>query len=327
MSRALELARRGEGAVEPNPMVGCVLVRDGLVIGEGWHERFGGPHAEVNALARCDDASGATAYVSLEPCCHTGKTPPCAEALIASQVARVVVAQRDPFPQVDGGGLRLLTAAGITVDTGLLESEARYLNAPYLMKIQQQRAWVIAKWAMTCDGKIASATGHSQWISGERSRAQVHQLRGRVDAIVVGRGTVETDNPMLTARPEGQRVAMRVVFDSRASLSKSSKLVATAKDYPTLVVCGDEANGTQLNSLRDLGVEILQLAGGPEEKVVQSLREFANRGFTNVLVEGGNELLGSFLDADAIDELHVYMAPKIIGGSGARHPLGGVGLE
>ena len=327
MGRAIEIARRGEGAVEPNPMVGCVLVRDGEVIGEGWHEKYGGPHAEANALTNCADPRGATAYVTLEPCCHTGKTPPCADALIEVGIKRVVISQADPFPAVDGGGLAKLIAAGIAVEVGLLANEAKYLIAPYLTKVEQKRPWVIAKWAMTCDGKIASASGHSQWISGERSRAQVHQLRGRVDAIVVGRGTVEADDPLLTARPAGQRVALRVVFDSAAALPLTSKLATTTNEFPTLVVCGDEAKDSSLDSLRQCGVEIMQLSGDRQERVVVALQKFAERGFTNVLLEGGHDLLGSFFDADVIDEVHVYMAPKIVGGSAARHPLGGVGME
>ncbi len=221
MQRAIALARRGEGFVEPNPMVGCVLVRDGNVVGEGWHQRFGGPHAEVVALqAAGGDARGATAYVSLEPCCHHGKTPPCTQALIDAGVARVVIAMHDSFAEVAGGGVKQLREAGIEVTVGLLDDEARQLNAPYLKLIEQGRPWVIAKWAMTLDGRIASKTGSSQWISGEASRAIGHGLRGRVDAIIVGRGTAAADDPLLTTRlSDGNkppRTATRVVFESGA---------------------------------------------------------------------------------------------------------------
>ena len=233
MARALELAARGEGFVEPNPMVGCVIARGAEIIGEGWHRKFGGPHAEVEALHVAGTrARGATLYVTLEPCCHQGKTPPCTDAILASGLGRVVVAQRDPFPAVAGGGIERLRQAGLAVEVGLREAEARRLNAPYLKLTESGRPWVIAKWAMTLDGKLASRTGDSRWISNEASRAIVHQLRGRVDAIVVGRGTAGQDDPLLTARPAGPRVATRIVLDTRASLASDSQLVTTAGEAP-----------------------------------------------------------------------------------------------
>ena len=201
MGRALELAARGQGFVEPNPMVGCVIVKNGGVVGEGWHRKFGGPHAEIEALRSAgNQARGATAYVTLEPCAHHGKTPPCAEALIAAGIARVICSQRDPFEKVSGRGIAALEAAGISVTVGVMEADARRLNAPYLKLVQTGRPWVIAKWAMTLDGKIATATGDSRWISGEASRAVVQQLRGRMDAIIVGHGTAVRDDPLLIAR-------------------------------------------------------------------------------------------------------------------------------
>src|SRR5262245_56892479 len=201
MLRALDLARRGQGFVEPNPMVGCVIVRDGQVVGEGWHQRFGGEHAEIEALvAAGKQAAGGTRYVTLEPCCHYGKTPPCTEAIIPAGIKRVVAAMRDPYPKVAGGGVRQLEGAGIAVEVGLHEAEARELNAPYLKLLQAGRPWVIAKWAMTLDGKIATRSGYSQWISSDASRAIAHELRGRVDAILIGRRTAQIDDPLLTAR-------------------------------------------------------------------------------------------------------------------------------
>ena len=218
MARALEFAARGEGAVEPNPMVGCVMVQDGQIVGEGWHQEFGGPHAEMNALKQAGSKTvGATAYVTLEPCCHQGKTPPCTKALITG-IKRVVAAMEDPFPPVDGGGIEELEAAGIECESACSEDAARQLNAPYLKRITTGRPWVIAKWAQTLDGKIATPTGESQWISSETSRAVVQQFRGRVDAIVVGSGTARVDDPLLTARPANpadvKRMATRVVVDS-----------------------------------------------------------------------------------------------------------------
>src|SRR5258708_4670993 len=204
MRLALNLARRGQGFVEPNPMVGAIVVRDGEKIAEGWHQKYGEAHAEVNALAQAGEAArGATLYVTLEPCCHWGKTPPCTDALIRAGVSHVVAAMADPFPKVAGGGIAQLRAAGIAVDLGVLEVEAQALNAPYLTLLSKQRPYVHAKWAMTLDGKIATRTGHSKWISGDESRRRVHELRGRVDAIVVGAGTGRADDPQLTPPPPG----------------------------------------------------------------------------------------------------------------------------
>jgi diaminohydroxyphosphoribosylaminopyrimidine deaminase/5-amino-6-(5-phosphoribosylamino)uracil reductase len=225
MARALDLAARGEGFVEPNPMVGCVVVQEGRVVGEGWHERFGGPHAEVNALrAAGERARGATLVVTLEPCCHTGKTPPCVDALLAAGVARVVVGVDDPFPRVAGAGLAALRAAGVECVVGVGVAEARGLLAPYLKLTITGLPWTIAKWAMTLDGKIATSTGDSQWISGPESRAAVHEIRSRVDAVVVGAGTLVADDPLLTARPIGgaapRRVATRGVFAGDRALPR-----------------------------------------------------------------------------------------------------------
>ncbi len=326
MARALELAARGQGSVEPNPLVGCVLVRDGSVVGEGWHQGYGGPHAEIEALrAAGDNARGATMYVTLEPCCHHGKTPPCADAVIAAGVRRVVVAQRDPFPLVDGGGLQRLHEAGIEVVLGLLEREARNLNAPYRKLLETGRPWVIAKWAMTLDGKIATYTGNSQWISGEASRAVVHQLRGRMDAVVVGAETARRDDPLLTSRPPGARVATRVVLDSAASLSVNSQLARTVSTAPVLIIAASTAPETRIRALRTAGCEVLLLDGATHrERLEQTLDELGRRRMTNVLVEGGGQLLGALYDVGAIDEVHAFIAPRLIGGV-APSPIAGQG--
>ncbi len=272
MRRALELATQGQGYVEPNPMVGCVIVQGAEIIGEGWHRRFGEAHAEINALELAGErAGGATMYVTLEPCCHTGKTPPCTEAILNAKVGRVVVAQADPFSQVSGGGVAQLRAAGIEVELGLLEAEARQLNAPYLTLLERGRPWVIAKWAMTLDGKTATGSGSSRWISNEQSRAVVHQLRGRVDAVVVGRRTAQIDDPQLTARPPGPRTAVRVVIDTRASLSSDSQLARTASDVPVLVVAGPEAPASELSRLEDAGCEVFVCTADSREN---RLRQF-----------------------------------------------------
>ena len=329
MRRALELARRGEGLVEPNPMVGCVIVADGQVVGEGFHERFGGAHAEINALRVAGSlARGATAFVTLEPCCHYGKTPPCAESLANAGIARVVAAIQDPFAAVAGQGFAQLRGAGIDVEVGLLADEARSLNAPFIKRVTTGRPWVIAKWAMTLDGKIATMTGDSKWISCEASRALAHELRGRVDAIVVGRGTAERDDPSLTARPPGARVALRVVVDSRAKLSSTSRLATTARETPVLVAMTADATNSDRQRLTALGCECLGLAGAsPAERLDQLLVELGRRGATNVLVEGGARLLGVCHDIGQIDEVRLFVAAKIAGGADAPSAIAGIGAR
>jgi diaminohydroxyphosphoribosylaminopyrimidine deaminase/5-amino-6-(5-phosphoribosylamino)uracil reductase len=331
MARALELAQRGRGAVEPNPLVGCIIARGAETIGEGWHRRYGGPHAEIEALAVAvagSRAAGATMYVTLEPCCHFGKTPPCTDALIAARIARVVVALRDPFPAVDGGGIARLASAGIAVELGVMEDEARRSNAPYLKLLSAGRPWVVAKWAMSLDGKLATRTLDSKWISGTMSRRVAHQLRGRVDAVIVGRGTVLADDPLLTARPPGARVATRIVLDSRALLASSSRLVETVAEAPVLVACGSQASLEDLARLEALGCQVLVC---PDESGRVSLSdllgELGRRRMTNVLIEGGGQVLGSFFDAGLVDEVHAFIAPRLIGGSQAPNPVGGHGIE
>jgi diaminohydroxyphosphoribosylaminopyrimidine deaminase / 5-amino-6-(5-phosphoribosylamino)uracil reductase len=324
MQRALELVERGRGFVEPNPLVGAVIVRDDQVVGEGWHERFGGAHAEVVALSAAGEAArGATLYVTLEPCCHHGKTPPCTDAILRAGISRVVFAMTDPFPEVAGQGASCLRAAGIEVEAGLGEHEARRLNASYLKLTTTGRPYVHAKWAMTLDGKICTRTGESKWISGEASRRRGHELRGRMDAIIVGIGTVLADDPLLTARPAGPRIATRVVLDSHGRLPLSSQLVRTAREAPVLVVTA----GADSPQLVKQGCEVLPVpAGGNRPSVAALLTELGRRRLTNVLLEGGAEVLGSFLDAGEIDEVHIFIAPMILGGAEAKSPVAGRGI-
>ncbi|PHS06340.1 MAG: riboflavin biosynthesis protein RibD [Blastopirellula sp.] len=328
MLRALELAQQGEGLVEPNPMVGCLLVKDNQIIAEGYHHQYGQAHAEADALANCtSDPAGATAYVTLEPCCHTGKTPPCSAALIQANVAKVVIAQRDPFSQVNGGGIEQLEAAGIEVEIGLLEHQAKTLNAPYLKLVQTGMPWVIAKWAMTLDGKIASRTGSSQWISNESSRKIVHEIRGRVDAILVGSNTAKLDNPQLTARPTGMRTAARVVIDSQATLSPESKLAQTANEIPVIVAVSPTAKSERLEALQNCGCELLFCdANNHATRMQQLLEELGKRRMTNILVEGGSSIFGTLMELGQIDEVYSFIAPKLIGGSAAPTPMAGQGL-
>lgn len=332
MRRAIELARRGEGFVEPNPMVGCVIARGARILAEGYHQRFGGPHAEVEALsaiASTSDLIGATAYVTLEPCSHIGKTPPCADALIAAKVGRVVIAMGDPFPQVAGEGIQKLRDAGIRVEVGLLENQARELNRPYLKRVQQGIPWVIAKWAMTTDGRIATRTGESQWITGPSARDEVHRLRSRVDAVVVGMGTVRSDNPMLTARTKDSkplpRIAKRVVFCRNNTPDEDSNLAKSVSDYPTLLFVSPAIEQSRMRRLRSLGFQVIELGVSDQtEMVTKALNHLGDAGMTNLMVEGGGELLGSF--EREIDECHVYVGAKRFGGFTAPGPIGGEGI-
>jgi diaminohydroxyphosphoribosylaminopyrimidine deaminase/5-amino-6-(5-phosphoribosylamino)uracil reductase len=324
MRRALALAERGRGYVEPNPLVGAVVVRDGQVVGEGWHQRYGEAHAEVNALAAAREAAqGATLYVTLEPCCHQGKTPPCTDAVLRSGVRRVVVGIADPFPQVAGKGLEILRNAGLEVEAGICEIEARQLNAPYLKLLATGRPYVHAKWAMTLDGKIATRTGDSRWISNEASRRRAHELRGRMDAILVGLGTVLADDPMLTARPPGPRTATRIVLDRHGHTPATSQLVRTAREMPTLIA----TLGYAAAELQSLGCEVLGLpATEAGVSLPDLLDELGRRRMSNILIEGGAGVLGSFVDGRLMDEVHIFIAPKLVGGSEAKSPLGGLGV-
>jgi diaminohydroxyphosphoribosylaminopyrimidine deaminase/5-amino-6-(5-phosphoribosylamino)uracil reductase len=329
MHRALDLAERGRGWVEPNPLVGAVVVHDGRLVGEGWHQRYGAAHAEVNALAAAGDAArGGTLYVTLEPCCHHGKTPPCTDAVLGAGITRVVAALADPFPQVAGRGAALLRAAGVTVELGLGEAEARRQNSPYLKLLATGRPQVHLKWAMTLDGKIATHTGDSKWISNEQSRQRVHALRGRMDAVVTGISTVRADDPLLTARPPGPRTPLRIVLDSRGTLPLSSRLVRTAGEAPVLVVTAGPLPREREEELRGAGCEVYAAAAeGGRPALGPLLDELGRRRLTNILVEGGAAVHGSFLDTGAVDEVHVFIAPRLAGGAGAPTPAAGRGVD
>jgi len=314
MRRALELARRGEGRVEPNPLVGAVVATvddgGGRIIAEGWHDRFGGPHAEVVALDAAGAAArGGTLYVTLEPCCHHGKTPPCAAAVIAAGIARVVVAAGDPFPQVKGGGIAALRAAGIEVETGLLEPEARRLTAPFRTLVEAGRPWVIAKWAMSRDRRAATPPGADRWLSSPESRALVHELRGRIDAILVGIGTALADDPLLTARPPGPRTPLRIVLDSEARLPLGSALVRSLGDAPLLVAAGPAAPSDRIAALRAAGCEVWQSQSPTHaQRLHDLLRELGARRLTNLLVEGGPGVFRTLFAAGLADEIWQFTA-------------------
>jgi len=331
MQRALAVAEGGIGFVSPNPVVGCVIVKDGRIVGEGYHERYGGPHAEANALRIAgSEARGATLYVTLEPCCHTGKTPPCVDAVLQAGVGRVVMAVRDPNPKVAGGGLARLRAAGIDVTLGICEAEARRLNEAFLHYIQTQRPFVTLKCAVTLDGKIATRTGASRWITGEAAREQVHRMRHAADALLVGSGTALQDDPLLTTRlPNGGGVnPLRIVVDSMLRLSLSSQLATVRPDCRTLVATSERAPVEKQRQLEKQGVEILRLSSYADGRVdIEALLAvLGTRGVADLLVEGGATLNATLLQRRLVDKVVVFIAPKIIGGDGI-HVVAAFGVD
>jgi diaminohydroxyphosphoribosylaminopyrimidine deaminase/5-amino-6-(5-phosphoribosylamino)uracil reductase len=334
LRRALELAERGRGRVSPNPLVGAVLERDGEVIGEGWHAELGGLHAERAALADCrargHDPAGATMLVTLEPCAHHGRQPPCTEALIEAQVARVVYAADDPSEKAGGRGPGILRDEGIEVVAagGELAAAARLQNQPFRKHARTGRPLVVLKSAVSLDGRTATAAGDSKWISGERSRALVHRWRAEVDAIAVGIGTALADDPLLTARPQGEephRQPLRVVFDSGARLPLGSRLVESLDVAPLLVFAAPQAPAERVAALREAGAEVVAVDGDAPTRVAAALTELGRRGVTSLLLEGGATLAGAFLDAGEIDQLELFVAPKLLGGAEARPLLAGAG--
>lgn len=335
MAQAIRLARRGEGWVEPNPMVGCVIVRDGELIGRGYHRHYGDPHAEIRALADCRhrgiEPAGADVFVTLEPCAHHGKTPPCTEALIQARPARVHVAMSDPYPEVAGRGIEAIRKAGIEVETGLSEDDARRLNAPYLKRLRTGLPWVIAKWAQTADGRIATRNGNSKWISGESSRQIVHRLRARVDAVMVGIGTAIADDPRLTARNVPvRRIARRVVVDPQGRLPLSSRLMQVETAPVTVAMAPGRADTR--SRLETKGVDVLELPSPPGEPSRLSLRPLLahladHHATTNLLVEGGSSLLGSMIADNLVDQLLVFIGPHLVGDEHAVPAVSGMVVE
>ena len=314
MTLALELAHRGRGQVEPNPMVGAVLARDGQELARGWHKRFGGPHAEIVALTAARrvgaDMDDATMYVTLEPCCHHGKTPPCTDALIAAGVPRVVVAIEDPDPQVAGGGVAKLSEVGIDVTVGVCQAEARRLLAPYTKLRTQHRPWVICKWAQTTDGYLALPPEAGRWISGESSRAYVHNLRGECDGVLVGVGTVLADDPLLTNRGRRGAQPCRVVLDSHLQTPPESQLVRTADQSPVLIATTADADSRKADDLVKAGAECIKLpSDGTGICLGALLDELGSRDWMHLLVEGGPKVLDSFICGGLADELMVFVPP------------------
>jgi diaminohydroxyphosphoribosylaminopyrimidine deaminase / 5-amino-6-(5-phosphoribosylamino)uracil reductase len=337
LAHAIEIATRGRGTVAPNPMVGAVIAQGERVIGEGWHEQLGGAHAEVQAIVACggSDLSDATLYVSLEPCCHTGHTPPCTEAILAAGIRRVVVACDDPTEKSSGRGLGILRDEGVEVllADGETASRARLLNQPFRKHARAGRPWVLFKSAMTLDGKVATRAGDSQWISGPESRERAHAWRLALDAVIVGIGTVLADDPQLTARPQGakaspERQPQRVVFDSLARMPIDSRLIAEAPEIPLTVVVSRAASRADTEALEAAGAHVVVAAGENEPaRIRNALDQLGAMGITSALLEGGPHLAGAFLDAGEIDEIKLFLAPLLLGGRTARDPLEGEGVE
>lgn len=337
MARAIRLARRGMYTAHPNPRVGCVIVRDDRVIGEGWHRQTGGPHAEVVALDDAGDAGtvrGATVYVTLEPCSHTGRTPPCVDALIAAGVGRVVVGMQDPNPRVAGSGIARLKDAGIATEIGVLESEARLLNPGFIRRMEQAMPYVRAKLAVSLDGRTAMASGESKWITGEAARADVQRLRARSSAIVTGAGTVLSDDPSMTVRTEQVvQQPLRVIVDSHLSTPAGAKIFSEPGE---VIVVTTSDDGEAVEELVNAGAEVIQMASGAHGIDLPGLMSMlAERGCNEVLIEAGATLTGSALAAGIVDELVVYVAPHIMGADargmfripGLDNMSGRIGLE
>jgi diaminohydroxyphosphoribosylaminopyrimidine deaminase / 5-amino-6-(5-phosphoribosylamino)uracil reductase len=334
MRAALALARRGLGMVWPNPSVGCVLVKHGIVVGRGWTQPGGRPHGEAEALRRAsENARGATAYVSLEPCCHWGKTPPCADALADAGIVRVVAAMPDPDPRVAGKGLARLRAGGIAVETGLCAEDAAEVNAGFLVRLAKGRPLVTLKLATTLDGRIATATGESRWITGEAARARAHLMRATHDAVMVGSNTAIADDPLLTCRLNGleERSPVRIVVDGRLRVAGTARLAAEARLVPTWFLTRADADPVRRSALAELGVEVIECPPGGSGGIDlgAALAALGHRGLTRVLVEGGGGLAAALIAADLVDRVAWFRAPRIVGGDGlaAIAPAGIASLE
>lgn len=334
MKRAIELAKQGSGWTAPNPLVGAVVVKNGRVIGEGYHRKYGELHAERNALAACsEDPAGATLYVTLEPCCHYGKTPPCTEIIIEKKIAKVVIGSRDPNPKVAGKGTRILREHGIEVVEDYMREACDALNPVFFHYITTKTPYVVLKFAMTLDGKIATRTGASKWITGEAARNHVHQLRGRYAGILAGIGTVLADDPMLNCRIDGAHQPLRIILDSHLRIPMGSRLVRSAKEYPLLIVCNesnrDREEGTsRIQKLEEAGAKVWTLPeknGHPDLNVL--MQRLGEEKIDSVLIEGGGTVNEAALKAHIVHHVYAYIAPKIFGGEDAKTPVEGSGIR
>lgn len=331
MKRALDLSLNGIGKTSPNPLVGAVIVKDGKIIGEGYHEYFGGPHAEVNAINNAtEDVEGATIYVTLEPCSHYGKTPPCADLLVSKKLSKVIISMIDPNPKVAGNGVEILKRSGIEVVIGTLEKEARKVNEIFLKYIKEKKPFCILKTAMTIDGKIATKTGESMWITNEKSRNYVHELRNRVSGIMVGVNTIISDNPSLTTRLErGGTDATRIIVDSSLRIPLDSKILKNNSPKKTIVVTTEKADSNKLQELKNIeGVEVVITPMKESRVDLNYLFDYlGEKGIDSVIVEGGSTLNFSIVKEGLVDKVITFIAPKILGGKDAKSPVGGDGFE
>lgn len=334
MKRAIELAKQGAGWTAPNPLVGAVVVKNGRVIGEGYHRKYGELHAERNALAACsEDPAGATLYVTLEPCCHYGKTPPCTEIIIEKKIAKVVIGSRDPNPKVAGKGARILREHGIEVVEDYMREACDALNPVFFHYITTKTPYVVLKFAMTLDGKIATRTGASKWITGEAARNHVHQLRGRYAGILAGIGTVLADDPMLNCRIDGAHQPLRIILDSHLRIPMGSRLVRSAKEYPLLIVCNEsnrdrEDGASRIQKLEEAGAKVWTLPeknGHPDLNVL--MQRLGEEKIDSVLIEGGGTVNEAALKAHIVHHVYAYIAPKIFGGEDAKTPVEGSGIR
>ncbi len=330
MLRAIELAKKGEGFTNPNPLVGAVIVKDGKIIGEGYHARYGELHAERNAIASLtQSAEGATIYVTLEPCCHYGKTPPCTEAIIENKISRVVIGSRDPNPKVSGKGAKILRDAGITVVEDFMREECDKLNAVFFHYIQNKTPYVVSKFAMSADGKIATASKESQWISCESSRQLVQKMRAKYMGIMVGTGTLLADNPTLNARIEGARNPVRIICDSSLRIPLDSNICKTAGKYRTIIACAGiqpEIKEKQ-KALEELGIQVISCGNKGKTDLVQLMKILGENGIDSILLEGGGTLNYNAFESGIVKEVKIFVAPKIIGGKEALTPVEGAGIK
>lgn len=327
MKRALALARTALGHTSPNPMVGCVVVKDDRVIAEGCHEKYGEYHAERNALMRCqENAAGADLYVTLEPCCHQGKTPPCTDIIIEKKIGRVFVGAMDANPKVSGNGVRILREHGIEVVTGILEKECLELNEIFFHYIKTGMPFVAMKYAMTLDGKIAACTGDSKWITGERAREHVQYLRKKYSGILVGVGTVTADDPMLTCRIEDGVNPVRIICDTKLRIPLESQIVQTAEQVRTIVAYAGETEEERKRKISSTGVELLKCGDRDEVELPLLFRKLGEQKIDSVLVEGGGAIHGSLLQTGLVNRVYAYVAPKIVGGADAKSPVEGSGI-
>lgn len=328
MLRAIELARKGLGWTNPNPMVGAVIVKDGRIIGEGYHAKCGEYHAERNAIASLKgSAEGATLYVTLEPCCHYGKTPPCTEAILEQRIARVVIGSRDPNPKVAGKGAAILREAGVQVEEDFMREECDRLNPVFFHYITTGTPYVVMKYAMTADGKIATKTGASKWITGPAAREEVHRLRHQYMGIMAGIGTVLADDPMLNVRLEGKRSPVRIICDSHLKIPLDSRICKTAEQYRTILACGN-ADCEKIRKLEAMNIQVVQCPDEQGKVDLRRLMEVLGRqGIDSILLEGGGILNDSALRAGIVQKLAVFVAPKLFGGEKSRTPVAGTGVE